>query len=69
MSDDPEYDALCQRNDAHRKASSADHSDEIEMLSKALRGDLSGYTTHGVCTMRARLEALIEQIEKIRRAA
>ena len=69
MSDDPEYDALCQRNDAHRKASSSDHSDEIAMLQKALRGDLSGYTPHGVRTMRARLEVLMEQIEKIRRAA
>jgi hypothetical protein len=69
MSDDPEYDALCQRNDAHRKASSSDHSDEIEMLSKALRGDLSDYTPAGVRTMRARLEVLMEQIEKIRRAA
>ena len=69
MSDDPEYDALCHANDTHRKASSADHTDEIEMLSKALRGDLSGYTPHGVRTMRARLEVLMEQIEKIRRAA
>ena len=69
MSDDPEFDALCHANDAHRKASNADHSDEIEMLSEALRGDLSGYTAHGVRTMRARLEVLIEQIEKVRRAA
>jgi len=69
MSDDPVYDALCQRNDAHRKTSSSDHSDEIEMLSKALRGDLSDYTAHGIRTMRARIEVLMEQIEKIRRAA
>ena len=69
MSDDPEYDALCHANDASRKASPSDHSDEIEMLSKALRGDLSDYTPAGVRTMRARLEILIEQIEKIRRAA
>jgi hypothetical protein len=39
------------------------------MLSKALRGDLSDYTPAGVRTMRARLEVLMEQIEKIRRAA
>ena len=66
---DEEFDALCQANDARRKASSADHSDEIEMLRRALRGDLSGYTPTGVRTMRARLEVLIETIEKIRRAA
>ena len=69
MSDDPEFDALCQANDARRKASSTDHTDEIEMLRRALRGDLSGYTPTGVRTMRARLEVLIETIEKIRRAA
>ena len=69
MSDDQGFDALCQANDASRKASSADHSDEVEMLERALRGDLSGYTPTGVRTMRARLAVLIEQIEQIRRAA
>ena len=69
MSDDPEFDALCQANDARRKASSADHSDEVEMLRSALQGDTSGYTAHGIRTMRARLEVLTETIEKIRRAA
>ena len=69
MSDNPEFDALSQANDARRKASSADHTDEIEMLREALRGDLSGYTATGIRTMRARLEVLSEAIEKIRRAA
>lgn len=52
---DAAFDAAQQRNDAWRTASSADHSDEIEMLERALCGDLSGCTPRGVRVMRDRL--------------
>jgi len=54
MSDDPVFDALCQRNDAWRKASPADHSDEIEMLTRALLNP-TPYTSVGLRNMKQRL--------------
>ena len=56
------------RNDNERQASSADHSDEIEMLRRALHGDLSAYSPAGIQTMRLRLQALHDALSK-RRAA
>jgi hypothetical protein len=54
---DPGFDALCQRNDAERKASSADHSDEIKMLERALSSAALNpyFSTAGMRTMRQRL--------------
>ena len=52
------FDDICQRNDRRRKASSVDHSDEIEPLQRALDGDLSCYSAAGIQTMKERIDAL-----------
>ena len=49
-----------QRNDWLHKASDISGSDEIEMLSRALRGDLSPYSPEGIITMSVRLAWLTE---------
>jgi len=46
------------RNDATRDLSPPDYTDEIDMLRRALAGDLTGYTPAGVATMRGRLDWL-----------
>lgn len=65
---DAAFDAAQSRNDNERHSSSTNHSDEIEMLMRALRGDLSAYSPAGIQTMRLRLQALHEAMLK-RKAA
>ena len=46
-------------HDQRRGQSSMDHTDEIEMLDRALKGDLSPYSPQGLLTMSTRLAWLI----------
>ncbi len=46
------------RNDHKRDLSPLDYAGEIDMLRRALDGDLTGYTPAGVATMRGRLDWL-----------
>ena len=66
---DAAFDAAQCRNDNERQVNSTDHSDEIEMLMSALRGDLSAYSPAGIQTMRLRLQALHEALLKRQEAA
>ncbi len=46
------------RHDATRDLAPTDYTAEIDMLRRALAGDLTGYTPAGIATMRGRLDWL-----------
>ena len=57
---DAAFDAFCSENDARRKASPIDHSDEIAMLERALASPLP-FTLAGIETMQQRLLLLKDE--------
>ena len=57
---DAAFDAFCADNDARRKASPIDHSDEIAGLERALANP-GPYSAAGLQTMRLRLIILKEE--------